>query len=148
LRWFALLFFVEFLFQPFRITGRCLTFFPICRCSSAKTISGVRSKNPMPFFPAHPAAAVLQTDELLFHLPPTVWTDFVACTHASSCTSVKRINDKLEVVTLSVDSPRPKYRADPAQLSAISLAPKAHIPPSAGSADTRCGRSVCLLPSP
>lgn len=43
-------FFVEFLFQPFRITGRCLTFFPICRRSSAKTISGVRSKNPMPFF--------------------------------------------------------------------------------------------------
>lgn len=43
-------FFVEFLFQPFRITGRCLTFFPICRRSSAKTISGVYSKNPMPFF--------------------------------------------------------------------------------------------------
>ena len=43
-------FFVEFLFQPFRITGRCLTFFPICRRSSAKTISGVRSKNPMSFF--------------------------------------------------------------------------------------------------
>ena len=43
-------FFVEFLFQTFRITGRCLTFFPICRRSSAKTISGVRSKNPMSFF--------------------------------------------------------------------------------------------------
>ena len=43
-------FFVEFLFQPFRITGRCLTFFPICRRSSAKTTSGVYSKNPMPFF--------------------------------------------------------------------------------------------------
>lgn len=27
-----------------------MTFFPICRRSSAKTISGVRSKNPMPFF--------------------------------------------------------------------------------------------------
>ena len=36
--------------QTFRIAGRCLTFFPICRRSSAKTISGVRSKNPMPFF--------------------------------------------------------------------------------------------------
>ena len=43
-------FFVEFLFQPFRITGRCLTFFPTFRRSSAKTISGVRSKNPIPFF--------------------------------------------------------------------------------------------------
>ena len=43
-------FFVEFLFQSFRIAGRCLTFFPICRRSSAKTISGVRSKNPLPFF--------------------------------------------------------------------------------------------------
>ena len=47
-------------------------------------------------FPAHPAAAVLQADKLLLHLPPAVWTDFVACTHASPCTSVKRINDKLE----------------------------------------------------
>lgn len=27
-----------------------MTFFPICRRSSAKTISGVRSKNPMSFF--------------------------------------------------------------------------------------------------
>ena len=95
-------FFVEFLFQPFRITGRCLTFFPICRRSSAKTISGVRSKNPMPFFPAHPAAAVLQADKLLLHLPPAVWTDFVACTHASPCTSVKRMNDKLEFVSIKV----------------------------------------------
>ena len=51
-------------------------------------------------------------------------------------------------VTLSVDSPRPRYRADPVQSSAISLAPKAYIPPSAGSADTRCGRSVYPLPAP
>ena len=49
-------------------------------------------------------------------------------------------------VTLSVDSPRPKHRADPAQSSAIFLVPKAYILPSAGSADTRCGRSVCRLP--
>jgi len=53
-------------------------------------------KEPDVLFPAHPAAAVLQADELLFHLPPTVWTNFVACTHASPCTSVKRMNDKLE----------------------------------------------------
>lgn len=53
-----------------------------------------------------------------------------------------------EVVTLSVDSPRPRHRADPAQSSAIFHAPKVHIPPSAESADTRYGRSVCLLPAP
>lgn len=34
-------------------------------------------------FPAHPAVAVLQTDELLFHLPPAIWANFVACTHCS-----------------------------------------------------------------
>ena len=98
-------FFVEFLFQPFRITGRCLTFFPICRCSSAKTISGVRSKNPMPFFPAHPAAAVLQTDELLFHLPPTVWTDFVARAHCFSPVLQSNVlNDKLEFMSMQTQS--------------------------------------------
>ncbi len=36
--------------QTFRIAGRCLTFFPICRRSSTKTISGVRSKNPISLF--------------------------------------------------------------------------------------------------
>ena len=56
--------------------------------------------------------------------------------------------NKLEVITLSVDSPRPRHRADPAQSSAIFHAPKVHIPPSAESADTRYGRSVCLLPAP
>ena len=55
---------------------------------------------------------------------------------------------KLEFVTLSVDSPRPRHRAGPAQSSAIFHDPKVHIPPSAGSADTQCGRSVCLLPAP
>ena len=55
---------------------------------------------------------------------------------------------KFRFVTLSVDSPRPRHRADPAQSSAIFLVPKAYIPPSAGSADTRCGRSVYLLPVP
>ena len=55
---------------------------------------------------------------------------------------------KLEVVTLSVDSPRPRHRADPAQSSAFFLVPKAYIPPSAESADTRCGRSVYPLPAP
>lgn len=30
--------------EPVRITGTCLTFFPMVRRSSAKTISGVRSK--------------------------------------------------------------------------------------------------------
>ena len=54
----------------------------------------------------------------------------------------------LEVVTLSVDSPRPRHRADPAQSSAFFLVPKAYIPPSAESADTRCGRSVYPLPAP
>ena len=51
-------------------------------------------------------------------------------------------------VTLSVDSPRPRHRADPAQSSAFFLVPKAYIPPSAESADTRCGRSVYPLPAP
>ena len=55
---------------------------------------------------------------------------------------------KSEVITLSVDSLRPRHRADPAQSSAIFLVPKAYIPPSAGSADTRCGRSIYLLPAP
>lgn len=81
-----------------------MTFFPICRRSSAKIISGVRSKNPLPFFPAHPAAAVLQADKLLLHLPPAVWTDFVACTHASPCTSVKRVQQQAEF-SISVAMP-------------------------------------------
>ena len=51
-------------------------------------------------------------------------------------------------IRLAVDSPRPRHRADPAQSSAIFHAPKVHIPPSAESADTRYGRSVCLLPAP
>ena len=64
-------------------------------------------------------------------------------------TNLKELEaDKLEVITLSVDYLRPRHRADPAQSSAISHAPKAHIPPSAGSADTQCGRSACLLPAP
>ena len=54
----------------------------------------------------------------------------------------------LKFVTLSVDSPRPRHRADPVQSSAISHAPKVHIPPSAEPADTRYGRSVYLLPVP
>ena len=29
-------------------------------------------------FPAHPAVAVLQTNDLLFHLPPAVWANFIA----------------------------------------------------------------------
>ena len=64
-------------------------------------------------------------------------------------TNLKELEaDKLEVITLSVDSLRPRRRADPAQSSAIFLVPKAYIPPSAGSADTRCGRSVYPLPAP
>ena len=50
-------------------------------------------------------------------------------------------------VTLSVDSPRPRHRVDPAPSSATFRAPIENTPPSAGSADTRCGRSVCLLPA-
>jgi len=39
-------------YSPFlyRMTGICLTFFPMVRRSNAKTISLVRSKNPMSFF--------------------------------------------------------------------------------------------------
>ena len=59
-----------------------------------------------------------------------------------------RAPESQEVVTLSVDSPRPRHRADPAQSSAFFLVPKAYIPPSAESADTRCGRSVYPLPAP
>ena len=55
---------------------------------------------------------------------------------------------KLEVITLSVDSPRPRHRADPAPSSATFHAQTRSTPPSAESADTRCGRSVCLLPAP
>lgn len=40
--WFAHL-------SRYRITERCQNFFPIFRLSSAKTISPVRSKNPVPF---------------------------------------------------------------------------------------------------
>ena len=58
-------------------------------------------KEPDVLFPAHPTAAVLQADELLFHLPPAVWANFVACTHASPCTSVKRIKRQTGIYTLT-----------------------------------------------
>ena len=51
-------------------------------------------------------------------------------------------------VTLSVDSPRPRHRADPAPSSATFRAPIENTPPSAEPADTRYGRSVYLLPVP
>ena len=43
-------------------------------------IWGALKKSPV-FVPAHAASAVLQSDELLFHFPATIRTDFVVSTH-------------------------------------------------------------------
>ena len=51
-------------------------FLPGALCRSPNTISGVRSKKP-----AHPAFAMLQADELLFHLSSAVRADLIALSH-------------------------------------------------------------------
>ena len=94
--------FVEFLFQPFRITGRCLTFFPTRRLSSAKTISGVRSKNPTSFFQLIPQRQCCKPINCCFIFRPQFGQILLLAPIASPCTSVKRMNDKLEVVSIKV----------------------------------------------
>lgn len=37
------------------------------------------------FFPAHPALAMPQADELLFHLSSAVWTDLITLSHCLKC---------------------------------------------------------------
>lgn len=97
-------FFVEFLFQPFRITGRCLTFFPICRRSSAKTISGVRSKNPMPFFQLIPQWQCCKLMNCCFIFRPQFGQTLLLAPIASPCTSVKRVQQQAEF-SISVAMP-------------------------------------------
>lgn len=56
------------------MVGTCFVFplFPLGTRRRANTISGMRSKYPMPFFPAHAAFGVLQADKLLFHFAPAI----------------------------------------------------------------------------
>ena len=95
-------FFVEFLFQPFRITGRCLTFFPICRRSSAKTISGVRSKNPLPFFQLIPQRQCCKPINCCFIFRPQFGQTLLLAPMLLLVLQSNVFNEKLNVINLII----------------------------------------------
>lgn len=97
-------FFVEFLFQPFRITGRCLTFFPICRRSSAKTISGVRSKNPMSFFQLIPQRQCCKPMNCCFIFRPQFGQTLLLAPMLLLVLQSNVLNDKLEFMSMQTQS--------------------------------------------
>ena len=103
MRWLALLFLLSF-YSDLSDNRTLFDLFPDLPSLQRKDHIQGSFKESAAFFPAHPTAAVLQADELLFHLPPAVWTDFVACTHASPCTSVKRVQHQAEF-SISVAMP-------------------------------------------
>lgn len=82
MRWLALLFLLSF-YSVLSDNRTLFDLFPDLSSFQRKDhILGSLKESDI-FFLAHPAAAVLQADELLFHLPPAVWTNFVACAHCS-----------------------------------------------------------------
>lgn len=95
-------FFVEFLFQPFRITGRCLTFFPICRRSSTKTISGVRSKNPMSFFQLIPQRQCCKPMNCCFIFRPQFGQTLLLAPMLLLVLQSNVFNKKLNVINLII----------------------------------------------
>ena len=95
-------FFVEFLFQPFRITGRCLTFFPICRRSSAKIISGVRSKNPLPFFQLIPQRQCCKPMNCCFIFRPQFGQILLLAPMLLLVLQSNVFNEKLNVINLII----------------------------------------------
>lgn len=95
-------FFVEFLFQPFRITGHCLTFFPICRRSSAKIISGVRSKNPMPFFQLIPQRQCCKPMNCCFTFRPQFGQILLLAPMLLLVLQSNVFNEKLNVINLII----------------------------------------------
>lgn len=95
-------FFVEFLFQTFRIIGRCLTFFPICRRSSAKTISGVRSKNPMPFFQLIPQRQCCKPINCCFIFRPQFGQTLLLAPMLLLVLQSNVFNEKLNVINLII----------------------------------------------
>ena len=80
MRWLALLFLLSF-YSDLSDNRTLFDLFPDLPSLQRKDHIRGSFKESDALFPAHPAAAVLQTDELLFHLPAAVWTNFVACAH-------------------------------------------------------------------
>ena len=98
MRWLALLFLLSF-YSDLSDNRTLFDLFPDLPSLQRKDHIRGSFKESDALFPAHPTAAVLQADELLFHLPPAVWADLVACTHHFSFVlQLNVLNNKLEFI--------------------------------------------------
>ena len=104
MRWLALLFLLSF-YSDLSDNRTLFDLFPDLPSLQCKDHIRGSFKESDALFPAHPAAAVLQADKLLLHLPPAVWTDFVARAHCFSPVLQSNVlNDKLEFMSMQTQS--------------------------------------------
>ena len=98
MRWLALLFLLSF-YSVLSDNRTLFDLFPNLPSLQRKDhIRGSFKKSDI-LFPAHPAAAMLQANELLFHLPPAVWTNFAARAHCFFLVLQSNVlNEKMELV--------------------------------------------------